>query len=100
MAIYTIGDCLKLVEKRLDEAQKTISVRVMIPILSWRSHHFIEQLSLHVHGHVQGVKTKMAVNTIDTKVKEIDVQVKETGTLVKELHAHLVGTATASQSVG
>jgi len=32
MAIYTIGDCLKLVEKRLDEAQKTISVRVMILI--------------------------------------------------------------------
>jgi len=100
MTIHTIGDCLELVEKRLNEARKTISVRGIIETVSWRTHQCIDQLAIQVHGHVEGVKTNMVVNAIDAKVKEMDVRVKETGTLVKELHAHLVGTAAASLPVG
>jgi len=86
MAIHTVGACLELVEQRLEEARKTISVRPRILTVSSLANRRVDQLAFQVHSHVQGFKIGMVVNEMDTKVNEI--------------HAHLLGTAADSQPTG
>ena len=81
MAIHTVGACLELVEKRLDEARKTISVCIHIPTVSSHAYRKIDQLAIQVDGHAQGAKTGKKIDNMDAKVNEI--------------HAHLLGTAPA-----
>ena len=86
MAIHTVGACLELVEKRLDEARKTISVCIHIPTVSSHAYRKIDQLAIQVDGHAQGAETGKKVDNMDAKVNEI--------------HAHLLGTAPAPQHIG
>ena len=100
MAIHTVGECLELVEKRLEDARRSMSVRTHVSTTSLPTYIRIDQLAFQVHSHVQGAKTGMVVNEIDTNVKEMGAHVKESATLVKEIHAHLLGTVASSQPVG
>ena len=93
MAVHTINSCLDLVENRLDEARKTISVRVIHPTILSLAHLYFHQLVLQVHEHAQAAETRAFV-------KDTGVQMKETSTMVKELHAHLIATAAPSQPAG
>ena len=86
MAIHTVGACLELVEQRLEEARKTISVRLRILTVSSLANRRVDQLAFQVHSHVQGFKIGMVVNEVDMKVNEI--------------HRHLLGTAAASRPTG